>query len=599
MAFDGIMVRAICSELNRLLCNAKVDKVAQPQKDEVVLTFRGIDPATHTNVQRKLLLSANPAAARICLTQQNKENPSVAPNFCMLLRKHLSSARFLSARQPGLERVVVLDFECRTELFETVIKHLIFEVMGRYSNVILADAEMKILDALRQTDLSDDKRRILPGVVYEMPPAQQKEDLLQITDVAQVLTFLDEGRLDRYLCATFLGMSPLVAREIALGCCGQTDAPVSSLTAEERSLCCRRLNELALRIRNEQFCPVFIKSHVADRAGQAKPIEYYCFDIEQYDGTADKDYPETCSQAIELFFEEKSRREYFTRASADIRKVLNTVIARLSRKVEHQKGELFDCQRSQTDKLYGDLLTANLYLVHGGEREITVVNYYDPAMKECRIPLDPTRTAVQNAQLYYRRYKKAQTAQKVLEEQIPLALHEITYLNGVLESLDHAQSLTDIAQIREELVRQGYLHLRAKKTGRQPKKEPSYFPAEFRSTDGFVIYAGRNNLQNDYLTLKMAEKHDIWFHIKNYSGSHVVVCCNGKTPPAQTLTQAAVIAATMGKDADGAKVEVDYTEVKNVKKPNGARPGMVVYDPYQTAVVRPDPALIDELIVKK
>lgn len=581
MAFDGIMMHALCDEINRTLAFAKVDKVLQPERDEIVLQFRTLDRQT-----RRLLICANPSAPRICLTAQHKENPAVAPNFCMLLRKHLQSAKLLRAWQPGLERVIGLTFECKTELFETVTETLIIEVMGRCSNIIFTDCENRIYSAVRQTDLTAEGRRILPGVTYQLPPAQDKTDI-----TAQNFTFdmlPDSGRLDKQLAAHLLGLSPLIAREIAYLCTGRTDSDISAMTVEQKQVCTQTVQTLAAKIQSGAYSPVLLTAE--------KPVEYYCFDICQYTGAAQSQHVETCSEAVESFYREKAENEYMRRISADVTKTLSTLIARISRKIEAQRGELAQCDRADIYKLYGDILTSNLYCLRGGEREVTLTNYFAPEPEPCTIPLDPRLSPVKNAQHYYKLYRKAQTARQILRAQIPAAAEELVYLNGVLDFVQRASTPVEVAQIRSELIEQGYLR---GQRGVQKKKEPVYTFTRFLSTDGFTILAGKNNLQNDALTLKTAEKRDIWFHVKNYSGSHVIVVCDGKTPPDSTLTQAAVIAATMGKKDLSGKIEVDYTEVKNVKKPNGAKPGMVTYETYKTAVVEPDERLIHELIVKK
>lgn len=576
MAFDGIMMRALCNEINCMLAGYRVDKVVQPERDEIVLQFRS----------RRLLISANPSAPRICLTEQHKENPSVAPNFCMLLRKHLLSAKLLRARQPGLERVMMLEFECKTELFETVTETLIIEVMGHCSNIIFVDCENRICGAVRQTDLTAEERRILPGIPYQLPPAQDKTDITIQNFSFDLLE--GTGRLDKQLSAHLLGFSALVAREIAYRCTGQTDTDISVMTFAQKQACCDAVQALAKKINTDEFCPILLVSH--------KPTEYYCFDICQYSGAVEKQYPKSCSQAVEAFYREKAEGEYLRRISADIMKTLSTLIARISRKIEAQRGELRECARADIYKLYADILTSNLYCLHGGDKEVTLMNYFSDEPEPCTIPLDPQLSPVKNAQRYYKLYRKAQTARQVLQQQIPAGIEELTYLNGVADFIQRATSPTEVSQIRTELAAQGYL--RAGKATKQ-KKEPAYTFAQFVSDDGFTILAGKNNLQNDALTLKMAEKQDIWFHIKGYAGSHVVVFCAGKIPPDKTLTQAAIIAATMGKKGLSGKVEVDYTEIKNVKKPNGAKPGMVTYNTYKTAVVEPDEQLIHELIVKK
>ena len=577
MAFDGIMLRSICAELNEKLASGKVDKITQPERDEINIRFRAFDKANKCNVNRTLLLSSNPSQARIHLTQTKKENPPVAPNFCMLLRKRLTGAKFIGASQPGLERVLHLDFECSTELYETVTNRLTIEIMGRCSNIVFTDENGKIYDAVHQVDFSSsEKRQILPGLTYTLPPSQDKEDLLS-ADIKSTLERERAGRIDKRICEKFLGVAPLLGREAAFSCKGATDADIASLSDGEFEKLADFLLELRSNIENERFSPVFLYSD--------KPLEYYCFDIEQYGSAAKKISEISASEAVERYFSVKAATEHIKRSSSDMTKLIATVISRLSRKVEAQRGELKECEKADVFKRYGDIITSNMYLLKGGEKTARLVDYYAEEPTECTVELDPRLSPTANAQKYYKLYKKAQTAKKMLAEQIPEALSEIEYLESVRSSVENADSVAELGQIRRELSEQGYVKQRGKQKTQRQKKPETCKPSEYKSTDGFTILVGKNNLQNDALTLKIADKHDIWFHIKNYAGSHVVVVTDGKTPPDSTLEEAAVLAATFSSADAGAKVEVDYTEVKNVKKPSGARPGKVIYVNYTTAVV--------------
>lgn len=577
MAFDGIMLRSVCAELNKKLAGGKVDKITQPERDEINIRFRAFDAENKCNVNRTLLLSSNPSQARIHLTQTKKENPAVAPNFCMLLRKRLSGARFLRASQPGLERVLFLDFECSTELYETVTNRLTIEIMGRCSNIVFTDGNGKIYDAVHQVDFSSsEKRQVLPGLTYTLPPSQEKEDLLS-ADIAKALERNRSGRADKRICEKFLGVAPLLGREAAFRCFGEADADISALSDGEFEKLVSFLTDLRENIKNERFSPVFLFSD--------KPLEYYCFDIEQYGSAVKKISGIGASEAIERYFSIKAAAEHIKRSSSDLTKLTATAIARLSRKVEAQRGELKECEKADIFKRYGDIITSNMYLLKGGEKTARLIDYYAEEPTECTVELDPRLSPTANAQKYYKLYKKAQTAKKMLSEQIPEALAEIEYLESVRSSVENADSVSELGQIRRELTEQGYVKQRGKQKLQKQKKQETCKPAEYMSSDGFTILVGKNNLQNDALTLKIADKHDIWFHIKNYAGSHVVVVTDGKKPPNRTLEEAAVLAATFSSADTGAKVEVDYTEIRNVKKPSGARPGKVIYVNYSTAVV--------------
>lgn len=577
MAFDGIMLRSVCAELNEKLAGGKVDRITQPERDEINIRFRAFDTIGKCNVNRTLLLSSNPSQSRVHLTQTKKENPAVAPNFCMLLRKHLTGAKFVKASQPGLERVLFLDFECSTELYETVTNRLVIEIMGRCSNLVFTDGDGHIYDAVHQVDFSDsEKRQILPGMTYTLPPAQDKSDLLT-ADIANALERNSTGRIDKRICEKFLGVAPLLGREAAFICSGATDTDISDLSDERFGKLVSYLETVADGVKQEKFSPVFLYAE--------KPLEYWCFDICQYGSAAKKITDISASEAIERYFSVKAAAEHIKRSSADITKIIGTVISRLSRKVEAQRGELKECEKADIYKRYGDIITSNMYLLKGGEKNARLVDYYAEEPTECTVELDPRLSPTANAQRYYKLYKKAQTAKKMLSEQIPEALADIEYLETVRSSVENASSVSELAQIRRELTEQGYIKQRGKIKTQKQKKPETCKPSEYTSSDGFTILVGKNNLQNDALTLKIADRHDIWFHIKNYAGSHVVVVTEGRTPPDSTLEEAAVLAATFSSADAGAKVEVDYTEVKNVKKPSGARPGKVIYVNYRTAVV--------------
>ena len=364
MAFDGIMLRSICAELNEKLAGGKVDKITQPERDEINIRFRAFDKANKCNVNRTLLLSSNPSQARIHLTQTKKENPPVAPNFCMLLRKRLTGAKFIGASQPGLERVLHLDFECSTELYETVTNRLTIEIMGRCSNIVFTDENGKIYDAVHQVDFSSsEKRQILPGLTYTLPPSQDKEDLLS-ADIKSTLERERAGRIDKRICEKFLGVAPLLGREAAFSCKGATDADIASLSDGEFEKLADFLLELRSNIENKRFSPVFLYSD--------KPLEYYCFDIEQYGSAAKKISEINASEAVERYFSVKAAAEHIKRSSSDMTKLIATVISRLSRMVEAQRGALKECEKADIFKRYGDIITSNMYLLKGGEKRLAL-----------------------------------------------------------------------------------------------------------------------------------------------------------------------------------------------------------------------------------
>ena len=577
MAFDGIMLRSICAELNEKLAGGKVDKITQPERDEINIRFRAFDKANKCNVNRTLLLSSTPSQARIHLTQTKKENPPVAPNFCMLLRKRLTGAKFIGASQPGLERVLHLDFECSTELYETVTNRLTIEIMGRCSNIVFTDENGKIYDAVHQVDFSSsEKRQILPGLTYTLPPSQDKEDLLS-ADIKSTLERERAGRIDKRICEKFLGVAPLLGREAAFSCKGATDADIASLSDGEFEKLADFLLELRSNIENKRFSPVFLYSD--------KPLEYYCFDIEQYGSAAKKISEIRASEAVERYFSVKAAAEHIKRSSSDMTKLIATVISRLSRKVEAQRGELKECEKADIFKRYGDIITSNMYLLKGGEKTARLVDYYAEEPTECTVELDPRLSPTANAQKYYKNYRKAKTAEEKLTEQIGLAQTELTYIDSVFESLALAENERDLNEIRADLAEQGYVRRRA---GKKNQKQPALSaPLKFKTSDGFTVLVGRNNRQNDKLTMKDANNNDIWFHTKNIPGSHTVLVTDGKAPTETAMEEAAVLAAQHSRAKDSAQVPVDYTQIRYVSKPQGAKPGMVIYVQYKTVYVDP------------
>lgn len=575
MAFDGIMTYALCREFNNILPGGKIEKVTQPEKDDIVLHLH-IPGSKERN--KRLLLSANPSAPRACLTAAQFENPAVPPNFCMLLRKHLCGSRIVDISQPGFERVLIFTFECYTEMREMVRKHLILEIMGKWSNLVLTDDENKIIDALRPVDFSvSEKRQLFPGLKYKFPPSQNKADLSEDVHIS----FAGDDSLDKFLTLSFTGFSPLLSREISYGLTGNVDCRFCD--NDKLNI---RLQELYRDITSGKFvfCVLFAE----------KPVEFYCFDINQYSGLAEKKYYATASEAIDAFYNERRQKEHLKHSAADVTKILNTHISRLSRKINAQLSELSECEKAEQYKRLGDIITGSIYMIKKGDGKVLLPDYYANG-ELTQIELDKRLTPAENAQKYYKLYKKSVTAKKVLSEQIPVAQAELEYLESVLVSVDSAENSADISQIRQELVLGGYI----KTTYKNYKEKCDNEPSKYLLSDGFTAFSGKNNLQNDILTLKMAQKQDIWFHVKNYPGSHVVLVCNGRIPSDRALTEAAIIAATNSKIKDSENVEVDYTQIKNVKKPSGSRPGKVIYENYKTAIVSPDKGLINELIVKK
>ncbi len=575
MPIDGIMLHALGEEISSH-AGARLDRITQPERDEVVLFF-------YTKGENKrLLLSANATVPRVQWMGYPKENPAYAPNFCMLLRKHLASARLIDALQPGLERVLILRFDCKNDFYEAEEKHLIIEIMGRASNMILTDGKGKIFDALRQVDLSSaSPRRILPGVTYQLPPSQNKINILE--DFTFPMPQGEEAS-DRFLTNHFEGFSPLLSRELSYAAFGHCDADLSQIPHAISALEAQ-VRGLKEKILQGNYTPTVLSG--------ATPKDFYCFSIAQYGHLYEtRQYP-TCSAALDAYFSEKDTAEHIRRHSGDMAKLISTSLARLARKIEAQRRELADSAKAEEYKVFGDLILSNLYLFKGHESSAVLTDYTQDPPRDVKIPLDPSLSPARNAQLYYKKYKKAQTAKNVLKEQISLAEGEMEYLNSVSDALSRATGLAELTDLRKELASQGYLRKAASKQKGKDREQSK--PLRYTTSDGFAVLCGRNNLQNDTLTLRTAEKRDVWFHVKNSPGSHVILVCDGKTPTNEAMTEAAVIAATNSSVREADNVAVDYTEVRNIRKPAGAKPGMVVYETYRTAYVNPDQNLCKSL----
>ena len=538
MSLDAICLTAVVEELKKSLLGGKIDKIYQPGRDEVVLAVRG----NGENV--KLLLSASPGAPRCQLTALNRENPGTPPMFCMLLRKHLTGGRILDIVQPELERLVEFRLEAADELGDRVERTLVLEAMGRSANLILLDGQGRITDCLRRVegDLATGKRQVLPGLFYR-PPAPR------------------------------FGVPPLVGRELEFRGQEAGEAEIRALLEE---------------VRGGAYTPTMLLR-------DAKPVDFSFMPILQYGpGTELRAYP-TFSRLLDDFYEARERQEHTRQRGQDLIQSVTRARDRTERKLGNQARELASACDRERLREYGDILTSNLHLMRRGMPSLSAVNFYDPDCAQVEIKLDPLLTPQQNAAKYYKDYNKAKTAEQMLTLQMEKGRRELEYLNSVLESITLAEGERDLQEIRQELADTGYLR-RPAKAGKREKRLAGK-PMEFRSSAGLRISVGKNNSQNDQLTTKMAYKSDIWLHTQKIHGSHVILWTGGADPDAQSLTEAAVLAAWFSQGRDGKKVPVDYTPVKYVKKPAGARPGMVVYTTYQTAYVDPDGALVKRLRV--
>ena len=574
MPLDALCLTALAEELRPTVEGARIDKIYQPTRDEAVLYLR----SQAGNV--RLLLSARPGSPRAHLTTLVWENPDKPPMFCMLLRKHLQGARILALEQPPLERILTLRMEALDELGDRVERRLVLECMGRSANLILLDGAGRILDCIRRVegDLARGQRQLLPGLFYRQPPESDKPNPFTM-DEDQLAAALENpaGREpEKLLLDTFTGLSPLIARELAFRAGG-----AEHLAAE--------LEKLGRLVKEKSYTPILLV-----RDGQ--PADFTFLPILQY-GPATESVPqESFSALLDGFYQRREAADRVRQRGADLVKAVTSARDRTARKLANQRRELEATKDRERLRQLGDILTSNLHVMEKGMAVLRALDFYDLEGGEVDIKLDPLLTPQQNAAKYYKEYNKAKTAEEMLTIQIGKGERELEYLNSVLENLDLAEGERDLQEIRQELADTGYL--RRGKTAAKREKRVAGKPMEFRSTAGLRITVGKNNSQNDLLTAKLAHKSDIWLHTQKIHGSHVILWLEGGQADARSLTEAAVLAATFSQARDGKKVPVDYTPVKYVKKPAGARPGMVVYTTYQTAVVDPDPDLAKRLRVK-
>ncbi len=602
MPLDALCLSGVIHELNTALSGARVDKIYQPGRDEVILALRA--PAAG-NV--RLLLSANPTQPRLHLTTLPLENPERPPMFCMLLRKHLSGARLLEIIQPPLERVAILRLEALNELGDRVERRLVLEAISHRTNLLLLDGEGRILDCVRHVGLeSADKcliqgagqtpevryRVLQPGMFYLLPPGMEKINPLNTARAkweALLSSAPEEVQADRWLLDTFGGLSPLICRELAHRAGGATDIRLNALGSEGRTRLLDQLEELQNSAKENSFTPIMVTM-------DGRPKDFTFLSVGQYEGSAEvKSWP-AFSPLLDAFFEQRERQDRVKQKGQDLIKSVTSARDRTARKIANQEKELAATRGRDRLRQLGDILTSSFYQMEKGMARLRAVDFYDPEGKEIEIKLDPLLTPQQNAAKYYKDYNRAKKAEEMLTIQLEKGRRELDYLNSVLENISLAEGERDLTEIRQELADTGYLRRFGK--GQERSKRVVSKPMEFRSTTGMRISVGKNNSQNDLLTCKLAGKGDIWFHTQKIHGSHVILWTEGGEPDFQSLNEAARLAAWFSQARDSSKVPVDYTPVRYVKKPGGARPGMVVYTTYETAQVTPDGELAKRLRIK-
>ena len=582
MPLDAVFLSGLIKELAEKLPGAKIDKIYQPAKAEIILQVRS------RNGSGKLLISAGANTPRIHFTQEQPENPAVPPMFCMLMRKYFQGARFTAVTQPVLERVVDLEVACVNDLGDEISRHMIIEIMGRNSNLVLTDEDGRIIDCVRRVDYEmSQQRQVLPGLYYHLPPQQGKRNPFEVSleELSAIMKLVDSPvRPDNFLMDQFAGLPPLICRELVFRFApGLED--VNSMTISQRYTFAAYLKQAFSEISEAPLKPYLLKK-------SGTPWDYTYMPVLQYGDLVESIEFSDFSTLLDRFYAKRDAAARLKAKSQTITKTVTNLRNRTARKLQNQRKELADTEDRDSLRLYGELITANLYRMDRGQTKLLCQNYYDPELRQIEIRLDPTLSPQQNAAKYFKDYTKAKNAVIYLTEQIARGEEELKYLESILDELARAETEKDIAEIRVELVNGGYIRSQEKR--KRMKLQPSK-PLEFVSKSGLRIRVGRNNNQNDQLTLKNSFKSDIWLHTQKIHGSHVIISCEGISPDEETIIEAAKLAAWYSQGRGGQNIPVDYTIVKNVKKPNGAKPGMVIYDHYNTVYVTPDETLVNEL----
>lgn len=591
MAYDAGMMAAAIAEIHAVAQGARIEKITQPEKDQIVLQMRSTDGG------RRLLIDAGSHTPRLGFSSVTRENPASPPMFCMLLRKHLSGAHLLSVDQIGFERVARLTFQTRDDMGFLATRHLIAEVMGRYSNLIFTDEKDKIIAALRPVDFTTSSRRqVLPGMTYELPPAQsEKVNPLTIESAAFAARWESApGERDaaKWLTGNFCGISAALAREMVYRATGKVDCPLDHC---DFHLLWSHFSTIVEAIRNGDFSPCIVLE------GDV-PVEYAFLPLDQY-GKTDKlrRMDGTASEVMDRYYALRDHENRVRQRAGDLLRMLGTAETRIRKKLELQRGELADCDRAAAYKKAGDLITANMYLLERGMTSAMLTDYEeyhesDHTYGTCRVELNERLTPAANAQHYYKKYSKCKTAKVELTRQITLGESELVYLDTVFDALTRAETDADLFEIREELYRSGYASRMKRDTIKKPTAPKI---ARFVTENGYTVLCGKNNVQNEHITHRLADRDDYWFHAKGVPGSHVVMVCHGEEPPEVDFTQAAEIAAQYSKAAGGQNIPVDYTKVRNVKKPAQGKPGLVIYHTNWTAYVTPSAERVAHMRAEK
>ncbi|SFR95493.1 Rqc2 family fibronectin-binding protein [Anaeromicropila populeti] len=573
MALDGIVIANLVSELDGLLTGGRINKIAQPEKDELLLTIK------NNRQQYKLLISASASLPLAYITTTNKQSPLTAPNFCMLLRKHLNSAKILSVTQPGLERIIDIEIEHLNELGDLCKKHLIIELMGKHSNIIFCDDAMVIVDSIKHiSSLLSSVREVLPGRNYFIPMTQDKINPYELNNIIFKDAILSKPTsLCKTIYTSLTGFSPLIANELCYRASLDGSQAVQSLSESEFLHLYKNIERLMEDLEKKKFTPVIMYE-------QGEPIEFSSTSLTSFEKAVETSFP-SISEVLEAFYQTKETLTRIRQKSTTLRKIVSTALERNYKKFDLQEKQLKDTEKRDKFKVYGELITTYGYNIDAGSKFLECVNYY--TNETVKIPMDETLSPMDNAKKYFDRYNKLKRTFEAVTVQMKDTQEELEHLESISNALDIALKEEDLLSLKQELVEYGYMK-RKNITEKGKKATSKSKPFHYISSDGFHIYVGKNNFQNDELTFKIASGNDWWFHVKHIAGSHVIVKSNGEDLPDQTFIEAGRLAAYYSKGRDLDKVEVDYTERKNIKKPNASKPGFVIYYTNYSFIVSPD-----------
>lgn len=571
MPLDAITLSVLCSELSEKLTGGRIDKVQQPERDMLILSLRS------QGENLRLLISAGTGSARVHFTHSDFENPTEPPMFCMLMRKHLVGGRINAVTQPDMERMLVIDFSFRDELGISADKKLIIEMIGRSSNVILVGEDGRIIDCMRRADFGGDAlRRMLPGMIYRLPPRQNKTPFMSSTAEQRKNIILAADRaqsIDKWLLDSFSGLSPLICRELAHRCGDSYDRLPAAMDALWES------------VKNHELVPAML---IRDGA----PADFSLMPITQYGAEGQTELYPDFSGLLDSFYSLREKQQLQRRRSKELTHTVRNLHDRLQRKLNEQRQELKRTEDKEDIRKRAELVTANIYRMKKGERRLVCQDYYSEGCPEIEIELDPLKTPQKNAAAMYKQYNKLKGAEEHLTVLIEKGERELEYLSSVLDELDRAESSADLAGIRRELIAQGYIRL---PKGEKPRRIREQAALQFKTDDGFTVLVGRSNVQNDELTTKTARRTDYWFHTKNIHGSHVILRCEGEEPSEIAITQAAALAVYYSQARSADSAPVDYTMVRFVHKPSGSMPGKVIYTNQRTITASCDEALVERL----